>query len=63
MRRGGGRPNPLDAAYLLGRYTTEMAPGDIPTPVRIVLFPMLLAAGRFLGGYLRYTDAAPRLPR
>ena len=32
MQRGGGRPNPFDAAYLLGRYRTEIAQGDIRHP-------------------------------
>jgi quercetin dioxygenase-like cupin family protein len=63
MRRGGGRPNPLDAAYLLGRYKTEFEQGDIPAPVRLVLFPILRAAGRLLGRDRRYADApAPLQP-
>ena len=40
MRRGRGRPNPFDAAYLLGRYRTEFAQGDVPAPVRVVVFPI-----------------------
>ena len=49
MRRSGGRPNPFDAAYLLGRYRTEFTQGDIPAPVRILVFPTLRALGRLLG--------------
>jgi quercetin dioxygenase-like cupin family protein len=59
MARSGGRPNPFDAAYLLGRYRTEMAQGDIPAPVRVVLFPILRAIGRHLGLDRRYADAPP----
>jgi quercetin dioxygenase-like cupin family protein len=57
MRRGGGRPNPFDAAYLLGRYRTEFAQGDIPAAVRVLVFPVLRAVGRVLGRDRRYADA------
>jgi len=63
MRRGGGRPNPFDAAYLLGRYRTEIAQGDIPAPVRVVVFPILRALGRLLGRDRRYADAPPPVKR
>jgi hypothetical protein len=49
MQRGGGRPNPFDAAYLLGRYRTEIEQGDIPAPIRVLVFPILRAMGRLLG--------------
>src|SRR6476646_9455596 len=49
MQRSGGRPNPFEAAYLLGRYRTEIAQGDIPAPIRVVVFPLLRALGRLLG--------------
>jgi quercetin dioxygenase-like cupin family protein len=63
MRRSGGRPNPFDAAYLLGRYRTEFALGDIPAPVRAVVFPLLRSVGRLLGRDRRYTDAPPPIRR
>ena len=63
MRRGGGRPNPFDAAYLLGRYRTEIAQGDIPAAVRVVVFPILRAVGRVLGRDRRYADAPPPMRR
>ena len=59
MRRTGGRPNPFDAAYLLGRYRTEFAQGDIPAPVRVLVFPILRAVGRLLGRDRRYVNAPP----
>jgi quercetin dioxygenase-like cupin family protein len=59
MRRGGGRPNPLDAAYLLDRYRSEITQGDIPAPVRVVVFPILRALGRLLGRDRRYAHAPP----
>ena len=62
-RRGGGRPNPFDAAYLLGRYRTEFAQGDIPAPVRVLVFPILRAAGRLLGRDRRYVNAPPPISR
>ena len=58
-RRGGGRPNPFDAAYLLGRYRNEFALGAIPAPVRVLAFPIMRAAGRLLGRDRRYADAPP----
>ena len=63
MQRGGGRPNPFDAAYLLGRYRTEFAQGDIPAPIRVVVFPILRALGRLLGRDRRYLDAPPPISR
>jgi quercetin dioxygenase-like cupin family protein len=63
MRRGGGRPSPFDAAYLLGRYRTEIAQGDIPAPIRVLVFPMLRAIGRVLGRDRRYADAPPPIRR
>lgn len=59
MQRGGGRPDPLDAAYLLGRYRTEIAQGDIPAPIRVAVFPILRALGRLLGRDRRYANAPP----
>jgi quercetin dioxygenase-like cupin family protein len=59
MRRSGGRPNPFDAAYLIGRYRTEFGQGDIPAPVRLVVLPILRAVGRLLGRDRRYADAPP----
>jgi len=63
MRRRGGRPNPLDAAYLIGRYRTEFAQGDIPAPVRVLAFPVLRALGRLLGRGRRYVDAPAPIGR
>jgi hypothetical protein len=63
MRRGGGRPDPFDAAYLLGRYRTEIAQGDIPAFIRVVVFPILRALGRLLGRDRRYADAPPPVRR
>jgi quercetin dioxygenase-like cupin family protein len=63
MKRGRGRPNPFDAAYLLGRYQTEFEQSDIPTPVRLLVFPILRAMGRLLGRDRRYADAPPPIGR
>jgi quercetin dioxygenase-like cupin family protein len=60
MRRGGGRPNPFDAAYLIGRYRTELGQ-EMPALVRRVVFPILRAVGRLLGRDRRYADAPPPL--
>jgi mannose-6-phosphate isomerase-like protein (cupin superfamily) len=63
MRRGGGRPNPFDAAYLFGRYRTEFGQGDVPAPVRAIVFPLLRLVGRLLGRDRRYADAPPPIGR
>jgi quercetin dioxygenase-like cupin family protein len=63
MRRGAGRPNPLDAAYLFGRYRTEFGLGELPAPVRVVVFPILRGVGRLLGRDRRYADAPPPIRR
>ena len=63
VRRGGGRPNPFDAAYLLGRYRTEFAQGDVPAPVRVLVFPILRVVGRLLGRDRRYVNAPPPISR
>ncbi|MFL5861877.1 MAG: cupin domain-containing protein [Solirubrobacteraceae bacterium] len=62
-RRGGGRPNPFDVAYLLGHYRTEFGLGEIPAPVRAVVFPLLRVVGRLLGRDRRYADAPPPIRR
>ena len=60
MRRsGGGRPNPLDAAYLLARFRTEFGIGEIPAPVQRFVFPVMRTAGRVVGRHRRYAAAPP----
>ena len=56
-RSGGGRPHPLDAAYLTTRYRSEFAMLAIPAPVQRVVFPLLVAIGRLTGRYRKYADA------
>jgi Cupin domain len=62
-RRGGGRPNPFDVAYLLGHHRTEFGLGGIPAPVRTAVFPLLRVVGRLLGRHRRYADAPPPIGR
>jgi quercetin dioxygenase-like cupin family protein len=54
---GGGRPNMLDAAYLLRRYRTEFGMMDIPAPVQRFVFPVLIVVGRVLGRHRRFAGA------
>ncbi len=56
-RRGGTRPDPFDAAFLLTRYRHEFAITAIPQPLQRALFPLLVAIGRLLGRYRRFADA------
>ena len=56
-RAGGSRPDPFDAAYLLGRYRTEFGMSGIPAPVRALAFPVLRVLGRLVGRHRRFAGA------
>lgn len=56
-RENGGRPNDLDAAYLIHKYRSEFAMPDIPPFVLRTVFPALRLVGRVTGRYARYDDA------
>ena len=58
-RHGGGRPDPLDMAFLATRYRSEFAMLEISPAVQRALFPVLVAVGRLLGRYRRYAGAPP----
>ena len=54
---GGGKPNDLDAAYLMHRYRSEFGMLGIPAFVDRAVFPVLRAIGRLTGRYAKYEDA------
>jgi quercetin dioxygenase-like cupin family protein len=54
---GGGRPDPLDVAFLVRRYRREFGVAQVPAIVQRLLFPMLVAIGTLLGRYAKYADA------
>ena len=56
-RDGNGRPNMLDAAFLLRRYRSEFVMYGIPAPVQRFAFPLLVLLGHLLGRYHKYADA------
>ena len=56
-KRNGGRPSLFDAAFLMRRYRSEFGMLEIPSAVKRVLFPILVAVGSMLGKYRRYADA------
>jgi uncharacterized cupin superfamily protein len=56
-RRGGGRPDPFDMAFLATRYRSEYTMVEVPSPVQRLLFPILVFVGRLLGKHERYADA------
>jgi quercetin dioxygenase-like cupin family protein len=56
-RHGGGRPDLFDIAFLSTRYRSEYAMVEIPALVQRLIFPVLVAVGRFLGRYRKYADA------
>ncbi len=53
----GRRPHPLDAAYLLRRYRSELGIVEIPIVVQRLVFPVQVALGTLLGRYRKYAGA------
>jgi quercetin dioxygenase-like cupin family protein len=60
---GGKRPRLFDAAYLLTRYRSEFGMADIPRPVQRVVFPIVVAVGRFFGLHRRFAGAPEPVSR
>jgi quercetin dioxygenase-like cupin family protein len=58
----GDRPNPLDAAFLLRRYRSELRLGVPPAPVQRIVFPLLYALGKLTGRHRRFAGAPAPLP-
>ena len=56
-RNGRGRPAISDAAFLVTRYGSEYGLLTIPSLVRRLTFPIIVALGRTLGKYERFRDA------
>ena len=56
-RRGGARPDPLDAAFLAHRYRREFTMVEIPAPIRPIVFPLQVALGALFGRYRKYAGA------
>ncbi len=57
MRSEGGRPDLLDAAYLLTRYRSEYGAAMIPDFVQRYVFPIMIGLGRLIGKYEKFRDA------
>ncbi len=55
------KPGPFDAAFLLTRYRSEMDMLVIPKPVKLLVFPILLAIGRLTGKFRKFADAPPAI--
>ena len=62
-RKGGTRPDPFDAAFLITRYRSEFAMTEIPAFVQRFVFPIQVVIGRFLGKYRKYADAPEPVDR
>ena len=62
VKRGGGRPELFDMAFLATRYRSELAVLEIPPAVQRLVFPVMVALGRLLGRYRRFADAPPPAP-
>jgi len=56
-RGGGGRPDLMDAAFLMTRYRSEFSMVEIPAAVQRFVFPLQVALGKLLGRYRKYADA------
>ena len=63
VKRGGGRPDLFDMAFLATRYRSELAVLEIPPAVQRLVFPVMVALGRLLGRYRRFADAPPPVAR
>jgi quercetin dioxygenase-like cupin family protein len=61
-RSGRHQPSPFDAAFLLTRYKSEFDMLVIPTLVKRLGFPLLIALGTILGKYRRFADAPEPVP-
>ncbi len=53
------KPGAFDAAFLLTKYKSEMDMLVIPKPVKLILFPVLLAIGKITGKFKKFADAPP----
>lgn len=51
------KPSPFDAAFLLTKYKSEMDMLVIPKPVKMIVFPILLAIGNLTGKFKKFADA------
>ena len=56
-KKGGSRPDPFEAAFLVQRYRSEFQLVEIPSFVQRFVFPAQVAVGRLLGKYRKYADA------
>jgi quercetin dioxygenase-like cupin family protein len=63
VKRGGGRPDLFDMAFLATRYRNELAVLEIPPAVQRLVFPVMVALGRLLGRYRRFAGAPPPASR
>lgn len=55
------KPSPFDAAFLLTKYKSEMDMLVIPKPVKMIVFPILLAVGKLTGRFKKFADAPAAL--
>jgi len=62
-RRGGKQPHPLDAAFLVRRYSDEFGLVEIPGAVQRLVFPLMIAVGTLVGRYRKYAAAPPPVQR
>jgi quercetin dioxygenase-like cupin family protein len=57
FKEHGGRPGLFDIAFLMTRYRREFTMLEMPAPVRVLVMPLVYAAGVLLGKYGKYKDA------
>lgn len=58
---GDDKPGAFDAAFLLTKYKSEFDILEIPRPVKVILFPVLIVLGRIFGKLKIYRDAPASL--
>jgi len=60
-RNGGERPGFFDGAFLIHHFRREYDLAEIPTPVKRIVFPVVVLLGRLLGRYSHFADAPAAL--
>ncbi len=55
------KPSPFDAAFLLTKYKSEMDMLVIPKPVKLIVFPILIAIGKLTSKFKKFSDAPPAI--
>lgn len=56
-KSGSAQPDQFDGAYLITKYKTEYDIAEVPSFVKKVIFPIIVALGKLTGKYKHFKDA------